>query len=329
LTALFAPSLAVALALAAADAAPQPAALMLPLRPTGSLTVKQASGARYTLKSAVERGAFAKVLSDSKDDARQSEKCELEAACLREVGALRGADVTLAGVLVPASDGLVLKLVAAAAPDIERTATLKLTGIPEDDAADVDRALREMLNPDALRGSIFVEGEEGSQVFIDGKDVGALPLKQQLNDVKEGSHEVVVTVSGLERFRRTVNVRHAETTMVRAVLLDDKRIASDPSVDVHDPGPPIAAIATTAAGGVLFAGGVVCGVFSLLASAEAEARAEKQQLLFPRDEGLLLRGTVLAWTANGLYLLGAAGLATGVALLVMGPGEATDEGATP
>ena len=35
-----------------------------------------------------------------------------------------------------------------------------------------------------------------------------------------------------------------------------------------------------------------------------ENRAKAQQLAFPQDSGLLLRGQVFAWTADGLYVAG-------------------------
>lgn len=323
------------------------AVLLLPLRPLGTVTVKQASGVRFTLKSAIDDGVvltedsapgatpasdpdgprYARVLPESKDDKRQAEDCELDIACLRSIASLRGADIIVAGELAPAADGLRLKLVAVggdSAPDVERRVPLTLRGNPEDDAADVDRALRVLIQPDALRGSLYVEGEPGGRVFLDGVEIGVLPLKQQKNGVPEGSHEVIVKVGEREMYRRSVAVVHRETTLVRAQLLDAARIAADPSVPT-DAGPPVAGIALTSVGAALLVGGAVCGTLSLFAAWEAEARAKEQQLLFPRDAGLLWRGQVLAWSANALYVVGAAGVAGGVALLVLPPSEGPSE----
>jgi hypothetical protein len=53
-------------------------------------------------------------------------------------------------------------------------------------------------------------------------------------------------------------------------------------------------------------------------------KAKAQNLAFPDDEGLVVRGQALMWTANGLFLAGAlaaAGAATWWALLPPGESE--------
>jgi hypothetical protein len=63
--------------------------------------------------------------------------------------------------------------------------------------------------------------------------------------------------------------------------------------------------------------GAVAGALSLKDALDVEARANVQQLAFPQNSDLLLRGQALAWTADGLYLGGVVAGAAAVALWVL------------
>jgi hypothetical protein len=284
------------------------AVLVLPLTPTGTISGKQATGVTFQIKSAIERGSLAKILAESPADKKQADECGLEVACLQRIAELRGADVVIAGTLAPAADGLTLHVVAAG-PGVKRDLVRSIHGDDLDERT-MDRLARETVDPTQLLGSVFVEGDEGARVFLDDVDLGPLPLREQKNGVVEGDHRLVVKRGDAVIFERTIQVVYAETTLVRAMS----------STEEAPPPPralPIVPIAVGAGGVVLVGAGAVCGVFSLLASMETEARAKEGQLLFPRDEGLVQRGQILALTADALYVGGAALMATGAILFVV------------
>jgi hypothetical protein len=145
---------------------------------------------------------------------------------------------------------------------------------------------------------------------LDGADLGPLPLHQQKNDVAEGDHTIQVKRGDKLLWERREHVVYAETTMVRAVSIAEE------APPVQRPFPVVPAV-LGGAGAALIVGGAVCGTFSLLAARETEARAKEQQLLFPRDDGLLFRGRALAYGADALYLAGAATIAAGVVLFAV------------
>src|SRR5688572_11981615 len=112
------------------------AVLLLPLDAEGSLSLKQAAGVTFQMREAVERGGFAKLLpASAKADDKDAEKCGMDATCLAQVAAVRGADVVVAGQVAPAPDGLLLTAIAAG-PGVSggsRKVTRTLHG-DEDDA---------------------------------------------------------------------------------------------------------------------------------------------------------------------------------------------------
>jgi hypothetical protein len=307
---------ALALCLAGADA--RGSAVLLPLLPEGTVTTTQASGISARLRESA--AAFSKVLSSSKDDQRQADECKRDARCLGRLAVVRGADVVVAGVLAPAADGLRVSLVVAGPNAVEalRRVETTLRG-DERDARRIDRLVRSAIDPAALRGSLRVLGEEGATVSVDGVAAGTLPLAAPIAELSEGDHVVVVSKLGWRDEQRTVHIVHDEVTELKVVLLAPGDPAS-PSVATASTGPS-APLIVGAVGGGLFALGVVAGALSLRDALDVEARAQKQQLLLPRDSGLLLRGHILAWTANGLYAAAAVTLAAAGALVLVGGEE--------
>ncbi|MBI1946119.1 MAG: PEGA domain-containing protein [Deltaproteobacteria bacterium] len=328
--------LALALVVGAAPAAPSapPAVVLLPLVPDGTTSVKQARGITAQLRDALVSGPTADglctMLSASKDDDKQAERCRRDAGCLGEVAALRGADVMLAGVIAPGADGLVVSLVAAApsAKEALRRVEVTLRG-DAGDARRIDRVVRSAVGPHALRGKLALTGDEGATVTLDGVARGVLPLTEPqakpLSVLVEGEHDLLVEKPGFEPYRRPVAIVHAETVEVKATLLPltsgDRARVPDGAGGAASDGPPLDVLVVGGVGAGLVALGAVAGTWSLLDALAVQARAEEQQLLFPRDAGLLLRGQILAWTADGLYLVGLGALGVAGALALLTPAE--------
>lgn len=325
----------------AAAPAPTPATavVLLPFVPDGSVTLKQARGLAAQLRSSVEAGAYVKLLSQSKDDEKQAERCRTDPKCLARIADLRGADLLLAGSATPAPDGLRISVVVVRPASAEPVRRVEVTIQGNDrDAHRFDRLGRAALAPEALRGSLVVVGERGASVEVDGRAIGTLPLSGPVGDLVEGDHIVVVRKSGWDDSRRQVAITHDETTEVKVVLLaartdprpdqlpDGNGDAGNDDAGNGDAGNgafPVEAIVAGSIGGGLVLLGGVAGTLSLLDSLDVEKRAAAQQLTFPQDSGLVLRGQVFAWTANALYAAGAIGLAAGGVLwLLPGGGEA-------
>ncbi|OGQ26824.1 MAG: hypothetical protein A2138_14465 [Deltaproteobacteria bacterium RBG_16_71_12] len=316
-----------------------PAVVLLPLGPDGTTSVKQARGVAAQLRDALDAGPVAEglctLLSSSKDDDQQAERCRRDATCLGEVAALRGADVIVAGVIAPGADGLLVSVVAVAASGKEALRRLEVT--LRGDAADqrrIDRLVRSAVGPHALRGTLALTGDEGATVTLDGVPRGTLPLPGPLAPLVEGEHDLLVEKPGFEPYRRPVTIAHAETAQVKATLLpltsgDRARVpGSDIGGDgdgrrggAAPDGPPLDVVVVGGVGAGLVALGVIAGTWSLLDALAVEERAEQQQLMFPRDSGLLARGQILAWTADGLYLAGLGALGVAGALAYFTPAE--------
>jgi hypothetical protein len=303
---------------------PPPAVILLPLHPDATVSTRQARGIGAQIRGAVEQGGFARMLSESKDDEKQAERCQREVKCLAALADVRGADRLLAGLVSPAPDGLRVSVVVVGPdPAHVRRVEVTLQGNAED-ARRIDRLARSALNPSALRGAILVTGADGASVEIDGVAQGTLPLAAPIDDLIEGEHVVVVRKEGLAELRRTVSVVHGDISELKAILLEEQPVSRAPArPGERDRGVPTDALVAGSIGGGLVLLGGVAGTLALLDSLDAERRAEAQQLTFPADSGLLLRGQVYAWTANGLYLAGAGALGTGIALWLL----ADDDGA--
>jgi hypothetical protein len=310
-----------------------PAVVLLPLLPEGTVSGKQARGVGAQVRTALEAVATdgdVRLLSTSKDDDKQADRCKHVEKCLADLAELRGADALAAGTVAPAPDGLAVTLfVVAPGKPLARVSTT-LQG-NDGDARRVDRLVREAVAPHALRGSIAVTGDDGARVLLDGKPAGTLPLSAPLARLPEGDHVVIVQKQGFEDFRESVRVVHGETASVKAVLRAATSVVQTPAGDEAPPpgGLPTEALVLGGIGGGLVVAGAVAGTFALLTSLDVEKRAEAQLLAFPNDSDLLLQGKVLAFTADGLYLVGATCLAGAGALWWLAQPQPEAEGPAP
>jgi hypothetical protein len=312
---------------------PRRAVTLLPLVGGGRVTGKQARGitaqVRNALQVLVDEGAV-RLLPTTADDDGALRKCAGAADCFAAVARTRGADRLARGTVATGDGGLLVTLTMA--PD-ERVATTTLDGSAAD-AARLDRFVREAFAEDTLRGAVRVEGQAGDVVEFDGRRIGALTNDGAVDvpHVREGTHALRVTRpaskngTAYDPFAHDVVVRHAEVTTVKAVLLPREttgELGADASTTTTTT--PTAAIVSTVTGGVLLVGGITCGVFSLFDSNEVEKRAQDRQLVFPRDEVYVTRGTTLAIVADVLYGAGALALGGGIALWWTSSATPTEE----
>jgi hypothetical protein len=286
-------------------AAASPTVTLLPLQADKGATDKQATGVSARVREAIEVDDFAKLLKEPKDAARRANSCGLQVPCLGEAAATYGVDLVLAGTVAGAEGGLLLTLVVVEPEGDRALRREEVLLVGDGDDARLDRIARSILNPTSLRGQLMVEGgEDGAVVVVDGLELGVLPFDGPRGAIVEGSHDVVVSKEGFEPFERRVMVRHKEVTTVRALLVPIAR--SEAAKRLEDDGKaagvPWGPIALGGGAVVLAAGGAVAGTFALLESLEVERKAQSQNLLFPRDEEQLARGTALAITANVLYV---------------------------
>jgi hypothetical protein len=304
-------------------AATRRAVALLPLVPQGSLSSTQARGVTAQVRGALERLAgegAVKLLPATKADDKVLRRCAAADACFDDVARERGADRLAHGTVAASDAGLVVSVVVGLD---HRVVTTTLAGDDDDDAR-LDRFVREAFAEDTLRGALVVEGQPADEVFLDGRRRGALGSDGALlvERLREGRHDLVVrralTQNGTayEPFERSVEVRHAATTTLKVTLLpktSSAALAAAPGEEAARAW-SVPAIATTSAGVAVVGAGVVCGVLSFLDAREVEKRAADQQLVFPRDEALVQRGTTFAIVADVLYGVGAAVVAGGIGL---------------
>jgi hypothetical protein len=137
--------------------------------------------------------------------------CELEPACLAEVGKLVSANVVIAGEVVSIGDTSVIYLNASEAGKDTKSTTLTLGG--KDDGGGPQGAIIRLLDPDRFRGTIhFTIDAPGSTVYVNGSKVTpdvkgnvALPV---------GTQAVRVTHPEYQDFVRFVDVSYGKTVDV-------------------------------------------------------------------------------------------------------------------
>lgn len=312
-------------------AAPEavPTVAVLPLRAKSGVTAKQAAGTTALLRDALSDADFLRLVAERKEDQKQADACGVEAPCLARAAFQRGADLLAGGTVSSAKDGLKIELVVVGPDRDEALRTVSATLVGYDVDSVLDRLLREAFAPATLAGALAIEGDcEGARILVDGQEAGACPLAGPVLGLVEGPHTVEVVQPGFQRFRRNVDIRYREVTALKVVLLRDLPT----SADTAEPGAsaiPWGPIALLAGGGALVATGAVLGALSLRDALDVEARAKAQQLVFPRDSGLMQRGAVLAVAADVAYTAGAAALAGGALWWFLSSPRAEAEAAPP
>jgi hypothetical protein len=293
---------------------------MLPLVARGELSQKAAKGVTSRIRDAVGGVEGILPLEASKEDDRAIRQCSkaadtledtFDVECLRDAMFVRQATRLGAGIVTPVDGALLVQVLV-----IERDGSGILKVVEAritDDAAPapVDRLAREMFAEETLRGSLMVEGNEGDAVFVDGQPRGALPL--QLDGLREGTHELVVRRAGYSDFMRQVDIRHAETVELTAVLIPGDSRADVASVANDEGTLPVAQWIMMGSGVALIGVGVGAGVISMLEAQNLEELARQQKLFLPQSQDALNRGAIAAIAANALYVVGGAALVGGAA----------------
>ncbi|MDP2345888.1 MAG: hypothetical protein Q8O67_33420 [Deltaproteobacteria bacterium] len=308
--------------------APRRVVTLMPFVAGTAVTAKQARGVSAQLRGVVEaldQAAVLRLLPLTKDDDTALRKCGADDGCFRDLAQLRGADLLVRGTVAAGEGGLTLS---AQVLPAGATFTATLRG-DDDDGPALDRLARELCAPDTLRGTLRVEGQPDDEVTLDGRRRGTIGNDEDksftITKLREGEHALQVSrpVSkngvAYEPFTRAVNVRHAETTTVKVTLLPratTDQLGEQPGTDASSSS-SLAPLLTVGAGAVLAGVGVTFGVLSLLDSIDVEERAERQQLVFPRDQELVSRGATFSVVANVFYGVGAATAGAGVAWWVL------------
>jgi len=138
----------------------------------------------------------------------QLRACELEAACLVEVGKLAGANIVIAGEVVGIGDAKVIYL---AAVDVAGGRTL--TAGSKDDAGGPSGAIVRLLEPDRFRGTLhFVIDTKGATVYVNGSKAALSPASDLSLPV--GTQAVRVTHPEYRDFVRFIDVSYGKTTDV-------------------------------------------------------------------------------------------------------------------
>jgi hypothetical protein len=323
------------------DSEPLRAITLLPLVPGRTVTSKQAKGitarVREALVAVAEEGAV-RLLPETRDDDKVVRRCAADVDCYRDVAKARGADrLGFGTVEVEEGGGLRVTLQLTSSSSTAHTAVF--AGERTDDLTRFDRLAREAFAEESLRGDLVLEGQPGDAVFVDGRRRGTIDASKQYQQprLREGKHQVEVRRTAgqhgtrYEPFTREVTITHRETTTVKALLLpleSTAALATEP--DAASSGPPLGPVVTGGAGAALLVAGGVFGVLALTTSTEVEERAEQQQLVFPRDSGLVQQGRTFALVSTITLAAGVLGAGGGVAwwFLTPAPTEDVDDAAT-
>ncbi len=163
---------------------------------------------------------------------------------------------------------------------------------------------------------------DGARVFVDGREVGTTPLK---TTVPAGHHYLAVEADGHERHASEFDAT-AEAPAEREVVLLPRTAGVDPAKASPGLSRRGWAFITMGAGGAV---GALGGVSGLLASRKAdkldEIDADPRKASESQYEDLKSEGKTYALAADVLMGVGAAGVVTGLVLLLTGD----DEGSAP
>jgi hypothetical protein len=318
--------------------APARAVTLLPLVPGRTVTSKQARGitarVREALVAVAEEGAV-RLLPETRDDDKVVRRCVADVDCYRDVAKARGADRLGFGTVdVEVGGGLRVTLrltstLSSSTPPL----TAVFAGERGDDLERFDRLAREAFAEESLRGDLVVEGQPGDAVLIDGRRRGTIDASKQYAHprLREGQHHLEVRRSSgqhgtrYEPFTRDVVITHRQTTTLKALLLpaaSTAGLATEPTPTTA--GPPLLPIVTGGAGVVLLLTGGVFGALAVTTSTEVEERAQQQQLVFPRDTGLVQQGRAFGLVAVTALVAGGVGAAAGAAWWLLTPNTPTE-----
>ena len=306
---------------------------LLQLVPGRSINSKQAQGLTARLREALtaiaEEGTL-RLLPDTRDDDKVVRRCAVDADCYADVAKNRGADRLGFGTVSVDDDVGGLRITVQTTGGGEaRSATF--VGERSDDITRFDRLARELFAEESLRGTLVLQGQSGDMVLVDKRRRGTIGTDGRftLERVREGSHAVEVRRPGgrngtlYDPFTRDVTIGHRETPTIKITLLPKETTAT--LSDETQQGPPVLALVGVGVGAGAVVGSIVFGVLSLTTGFEVEARATQQQLVFPRDSGLVQQGRTFALVSTILGAVGVVAAGGGTALWLLSANEPSDD----
>jgi hypothetical protein len=138
--------------------------------------------------------------------------CELDPACLAEIGKLVGANVVIAGEVVGIGDAKVIYLNASETGKETKSTTLTLGG-KDDAGGGAQGAVIRLLEPDKFRGTLhFTIDAPGSTVYVNGSKV--TPDAQGNMSLAVGTQAIRVTHPEYQDFVRFVDVTYGSRSDV-------------------------------------------------------------------------------------------------------------------
>ena len=208
------------LALAAPDAAAQRVVALAPLTAVGAedtsastkKLVAQLEAAIAALPNTKVVGAAAVGDAIKRANKPALRSCELDPACLGEVGKLVNANIVIAGEVVGIGDAKVIYLNASEPGKETKSTTLTLGG--KDDGGGPQGAIIRLLDPDKFRGTLhFTIDAPGSTVYVNGSKANPDGKGNLLLAV--GTQAVRVTHPEYQDFVRFVDVGYGKQTEVQ------------------------------------------------------------------------------------------------------------------
>ncbi len=274
----------------------------------GDITDKEAFGVTVLMRKAVRDGDFA-TLQERKDDKKDAKKCKGHPSCLSRMAKERGIDFLVWGYLEEVEGDVVIVGEVYTKKDKGAIRTVREPmGLSETELFEaVERLAKKAVAPTALAGEVLVVGTEGALVLLDGNRVGTLPLDGPVTGVVEGEHQLEVKKKGYKTIKRRVDVKNGAVTEEEVLLTKALDREADPyDADAAEEGSDwgqtllYAPWLLVGVGALVGASGVVVGVLSHFDAMGVKSRAERGQLIYPRDAALVTRGFYTAIIADVL-----------------------------
>ena len=181
--------------------------------PATKKIVAQLETAISTLPNTRLIGAAAVGDAIKKANKPQLRACELDPACLAEVGKLVGANVVVAGEIVGIGDAKVIYLNASEPGKQPKSTTLTLSAQGAEAGGGAQGAVIRLLEPDKFRGTLhFTIDAPGSTVYVNGSKA-ALDANGNLS-LPVGTQAVRVTHPEYQDFVRFVDVEYGKQVEV-------------------------------------------------------------------------------------------------------------------
>jgi PEGA domain len=317
---------ALALVLAASEPA-RPAVALLPLRPLG-VPADVVAALELTLRNELSQLPEARVVPEKDVTLQLSREpgCIERMACAAAAASRAGARQLILGTASQLGDSFMidLKLIDARSAQELRRATHPVNGSRDALIEILRESAVELLAPTRFVGGLQIEVPDapGAAVFIDGKQVGTVPLLQPVEGLTPGQHTLRVVDKGRE-LSTFVEVRYGRTGKAKVELgpvhVQKSALpeAAVPRVQTAQRKPAWVRPAAVAGIGLALMTAAVAVVYQARASSTASDlnHRESQNLLVPGDVNNYNEVSHDTHLARDYYIAGAILGAFGGALL--------------